>query len=72
MGKKKYRLKAKYGGQVSLTSATFACTIKKGQELELSDVEVERMKDYIEPVPVVRKKKTEEVRVTDFLMENKE
>lgn len=68
MGKKKYRLKEEYGGQVTLTSVAFECTIKKGQELELTDEELIRMKEFVEPVPVVKKKKTN-VRTTDIFVE---
>ena len=73
MGKKKYRLKEGIKGQVSLTTPSFECIIKEGEELELTDEQVRRMKNFIEPVPIVRKKKVEvesieEVR-TDIIVE---
>lgn len=70
MGKKKYRVKEGIKGQVSLTTPSFECIIKQGEEVELTDEQIRRMKDFIEPVPVVRKKKVEveEVR-TDIIVE---
>lgn len=69
MGNKKYRLKDKYKGVVALTTPSFECIIRKGEEVELTDEELRRMKDFVEPVPVARKKKTEEVRVIEEVME---
>ena len=70
MVKKKYRLKEGIKGQVALTTPSFECIIKQGEEIELTDEQIRRMKDFIEPVPVVRKKKIEieEVR-TDIIVE---
>jgi hypothetical protein len=67
----KYRLKEKYGGYLALTSATFQRIIKKDEELELSAEELIRLKEYVEPVPKVKKvKKVEEERVKDIFVED--
>jgi len=76
MVKKKYRMKEGIKGQVSLTTASFECIIKEGEEVELTDEQLRRMKDFVEPVPVVRKKKVEiepieEVRIDNIVEEDK-
>lgn len=66
----KYRLKKKVGGYLALTSATYGRIIKDGEELELDAVELERLKEYVEPVPRVIKKKKEEERVIEITVED--
>ena len=69
----KYRLKKKVGGYLALTSTGFARIIKGDEELDLSAEELERLKDYVEPVPKVQKKKVtkkEEEGVTDIFAED--
>lgn len=57
----KYRLKEKFGGYLALTSPTYERIIRKGDELDLNAEELERLKEYVEPVPKVKKVKLEKV-----------
>ena len=68
----KYRLKEKFGGYLALTSVSFECIIRKGDELELSAEELKRLKGYVELIPKVKKvaKKTEEERAKDIFVED--
>ena len=68
----KYRLKEKFGGYIALTSVSYACIIRRGDELELSAEELKRLKEYVEPIPKVKKvpKKTEEERAKDIFVED--